>query len=380
MRILYVCDADGGGIAEYAIRQCRALCDEGAEVTVLCRSTFETSRLSVPTVKPDLPAARARPALLVQRLFHQILDARCVARTAAGEAAGGKYDFLLIACYAEYFASFWVSIYQSLARKGVRIGTIAHDPVRDFVLGPLWWHRGNVRQAYSFVSHVFVHDNTSVDFGGPRPEHLATHVIPHGPFAVAVPRKDRAALRRYRGFADSDTVFLAFGQIRDGKNLDRFLRAMKELPESVKLLVAGSGGSGSQRPPEYYKKLAAELGIGDRCIWDLRYVPDEETGDLFAAADFALMTYSAKFRSASGVLNAAVSCRKPVLASSGEGPLKSVVREYSLGVFIPPDDDAAILDGALRLMGEGAKPEWERYEHENSWEENARRVIEAFGR
>jgi hypothetical protein len=57
-----------------------------------------------------------------------------------------------------------------------------------------------------------------------------------------------------------------------------------------------------------------------------------------------------------------------------------VVREYSLGVFIPPDDDAAILDGALRLMGEGARPEWERYEQENSWEENARRVIEAFGR
>lgn len=380
MRILYVCDADGGGIAEYAIRQCRALCDEGAEVTVLCRSTFETSRLSVTTVKPDLPAARARPALLVQRLLHQILDARCVARTAADEAVGGKYDFLLIACYAEYFASFWAPMYQSLARKGVRIGTIAHDPVRDFVLGPLWWHRGNVRKAYSFVSHVFVHDNTSVDFGGPRPEHLATHLIPHGPFEVAAPRKDRAVLRRDRGFAETDTVFLAFGQIRDGKNLDRFLRAMKELPESVKLLVAGSGGSGSQRPPEYYKKLAAELGIGDRCIWDLRYVPDEETGDLFEVSDHLLLTYSAKFRSASGVLNTAVSCRKSVLASSGPGPLKTAVEGYSLGVFVAPDEDAAILEGARRLLAEPGRPEWGRYEQENSWEENARRVIDAFGR
>jgi glycosyltransferase involved in cell wall biosynthesis len=380
MRILYVCDADGGGIAEYAIRQCRALRDEGAEVTVLCRSSFEVGRLAGLAVKPDLPAARARHSFPAQRLFHQILDARSVAGTAAGEAAEGKYDFLLIACYAEYFAPFWAPLLRRAARRGASIGTIAHDPVRDFVLGPAWWHRWSVRQAYSFVSHVFVHDNTSVDFGGPRPEHLATHVIPHGPFEVAAPRKDRAALRRDRGFAESDTVFLAFGQIRDGKNLDRFLRAMKELPESVKLLVAGSGGSGSQRPPEYYKKLAAELGIGDRCIWDLRYVPDEETGDLFEVSDHLLLTYSAKFRSASGVLNTAVSCRKSVLATSGPGPLKTAVEGYSLGVFVAPDEDAVILEGARRLLAEPGRPEWGRYEQENSWEENARRVIDAFGR
>jgi hypothetical protein len=94
----------------------------------------------------------------------------------------------------------------------------------------------------------------------------------------------------------------------------------------------------------------------------------------------ALMTYSAKFHSASGVLNAAVSCGKPVLASSGEGPLKSVVREYSLGVFIPPDDDAAILDGARRLITGPGQPDWDRYERENSWEENARRVMEAMAK
>ncbi len=69
-----------------------------------------------------------------------------------------------------------------------------------------------------------------------------------------------------------------------------------------------------------------------------------------------------------------------MLASSGEGPLKSVVREYSLGVFIPPDDDAAILDGARRLITGPGQPDWDRYERENSWEENARRVMEAMAK
>ncbi len=32
--------------------------------------------------------------------------------------------------------------------------------------------------------------------------------------------------------------------------------------------------------------MADELGVADRCVWDIRYIPDEEAGDLFAAADF----------------------------------------------------------------------------------------------
>jgi glycosyltransferase involved in cell wall biosynthesis len=378
MRLLYICDADGGGIAEYAIRQCQALVNAGADVTFLCRPTFEMSRLAVSTVIPDLPVIRARDASPLVRVACQISDARAVARVSAKVAAEKAYDSLLIACYAEYFAPLWSSILRDAASNGLKIGTIAHDPVRDFVLGPLWWHRWSIRQAYSFVSHVFVHDSTPVDFGGPKPDHLTIHVIPHGPYKIAAPQADRRVLRRNYGFTDSDTVFLSFGQIRDGKNLDRFLRAMISLPEHVKLLVAGSGGSSSQRPPEHYVHLARELEIADRCVWDLRYIPDAETGNLFEVSDHVLLTYSANFRSASGVLNAAISCRRTVLASSGPGPLRSAVEDYDLGQFVPPDDDSQLLTGALRLLAEPNQPAWDRYGRENSWDRNANGVLEAF--
>ncbi len=115
-------------------------------------------------------------------------------------------------------------------------------------------------------------------------------------------------------------------------------------------------------------------------------------GDIFAACDVVLVTYSAKFRSASGVLNAAVSARKPVLASSGAGPLKTVVGKYHLGVFVEPDDVEEIVRGASKFVPNSATdepatrhslhatppPAWYRYECENSWEENARKVLEAF--
>jgi glycosyltransferase involved in cell wall biosynthesis len=341
-----------------------------------------------------------------------------------------------------------------LARRGVLIGTIAHDPVRDFVVGPLWWHRWSVRLGYSFVRHVFVHDDTTVDFGGRKPSEIRIHQIPHGPYEVAEPKIGRVEMRRRLGFsldlttedtegteveagpcldkpscasdsgslasglADSpvseslnrsaigpaslldtsnslpatpaspDVVFLAFGQIRDGKNLDLFLRAMPRLPENVKLLVAGKGDSGSSRPAAYYQKLAEELGVADRCRWDIRRIPDEEVGDIFAACDVVLVTYSAKFRSASGVLNATVSARKPVLASSGPGPLKTVVEKYHLGELVKPDDAEEILRGASKLVPSSATdepatrhsllatppPAWDRYECENSWKENASQV------
>lgn len=123
-----------------------------------------------------------------------------------------------------------------------------------------------------------------------------------------------------------------------------------------------------------------------RCRWDIRRIPDEEVGDVFAACDVVLVTYSTKFRSASGVLNAAVSARKPMLASSGPGPLKTVVEKYHLGVFVEPDDLEEILRGASKLVPSSAtgkrefelQPEWERYESENSWKENARIICKAF--
>jgi hypothetical protein len=92
---------------------------------------------------------------------------------------------VLFACYKEYFAPFWVGPLRRSARRGVVIGTIAHDPVRDFVVGPLCWHRWSVSLGYSFVRHVFVHDDTPVDLGGKRPKGIQVHEIPHGPYEVA---------------------------------------------------------------------------------------------------------------------------------------------------------------------------------------------------
>jgi glycosyltransferase involved in cell wall biosynthesis len=536
-KLLYVCEADSGGIMEYAIRQSAAISREGVEVHFLCKPSFPVERLAdgirvweFGKSRGSRDKRRGLPGKIF-RVWQMIADLRSEARQVAELATklaqtsstrhtlpatrysvedashqlpvtrhnlGAAEVCVLFACYKEYFAPFWVWPLRRLEKRGIVIGTIAHDPVRDFVVGPLWWHRWSVRLGYSFVRDVFVHDDTPVDFGGRKPSEIRIHQIPHGPYEVAEPKIGQLEMRRRLSFssdlttedtggtesinnlqgkdlphggtahtereaseawprlsfqagasepdsltsklaespvsesltrsasvpasspatshsppvtapqassasshatsyplpatpASPDIIFLAFGQIRDGKNLDLFLRAMTRLPENVKLLVAGKGDSGSSRPAEYYQNLAEELGVGDRCRWDIRRIPDEEVGDIFAACDVVLLTYSANFRSASGVLNAAVSARKPVLASCGGGPLKTVVEKYHLGVFVGSDDFEEIVRGASKFVPNSATeqpatrhslhatppPAWDRYECENSWEENARRVSHA---
>jgi glycosyltransferase involved in cell wall biosynthesis len=447
MQLLYVCSADTGGIAEYAIRQVRALADCGVEVTVLCKETFPVDRLNCKVLKcrkieiPTFFKTRKGVFGKIARVAGMITDstsqAREVARimrdgewrmenseekaetgnlTTGAEGCAGKTakgspkgdmsgsegikaenqptahcqlptansscprPVILFACYAEYFSPFWAPVLRRLAKGGVIIGTIAHDPVRDFVVGPRWWHRWSVRQGYSFIRHVFVHDDTPVDFSGQKPERISVHQIPHGPYEISKPSLGRTSMRSDFGFIESDVVFLSFGHIRDGKNLDRFIRTMCRLPAHVKLLVAGSGGVSSQKPPEFYQNLASELGVADRCRWEIGHIPEGRVGDLFAAADRILLTYSSAFRSASGVLNTAVMAQKPVLASSGSGPLKNLVRKFNLGIWVEPDDDEAIFAGAMQSLSDSLVADWSGYFSKNSWEANAKGVVRAFAR
>jgi glycosyltransferase involved in cell wall biosynthesis len=394
-KLLYVCEIDSGGIMDYAILQCEALSKVGISISFLCKPSFPKDRFSpavkiielAPVKAPDWAFGKLKTIwLMTLGLSHYSRQIRKIAEEE-------NFKFILFAFYKEYFSPFWIRPLKQLQKNGCVMGTISHDPVRDFVIGPKWWHRFCVRKAFSFLTHVFVHDDTPVDFGGGRPGGVCLHQIPFASYPLLPSRFGREKIRLDLGFGPSDIVFFAFGQIRDGKNLDLFLRAMTKLPENVKLLVAGKGHSGSSRPPEFYQNLAEELGVAERCRFEIRQIPDEEVGELFNAIDFTLLTYSVKFRSMSAVLATALTARKPVLASSGSGPLKSTVEKYHLGVFVDPDNLEEVLRGARQLIDKfsphcstgsstiqtvSSSPAWSRYEHENSWDQNARIVHEAF--
>jgi glycosyltransferase involved in cell wall biosynthesis len=248
--------------------------------------------------------------------------------------------------------------------------------VRNFVIGPVWWHKLSVRLAYLPLDFVLVHDQQPEP--SPVPAGVRVVQVPHGLYEISGPAVSAAEIRRSWGVKDGQKVFLAFGYVRDGKNLDMAVRALAGVSEAF-LVMAGSVASTKDKPFAYYRELATKLGVLDRCHFAEGFVADDELGKYFASADFVLLTYAATFHSQSGVLNIAARARKPVLASASPSPLIESVRIFQLGITVEPDSAAAVVNGMKQLLSAPPSPRWEEYEAAASWAVNARGVLEAAG-
>jgi glycosyltransferase involved in cell wall biosynthesis len=311
----------------------------------------------------------------VRQLSRKLRNARCLLHNQAVLAQTIRQQqcrWVLFGSYFEYLAPLWAWRLRQLARAGVVFGAVVHDPVRDFQLGPAWWHRRCVAAGYSFLREAFVHEAIPLDTARPMPA-LRTTVIPHGPYRFPPALHARAELRRQLSLPAAARVVLVFGHIRDGKNLDLLLQALVTCPD-LHLLVAGEAQSSGQKPAAHYRQMAGRLGVTDRCRWVLGHIAPGEVGGFFEASDLVALTYSRAFRSASGVLNVAVQFRKPCLASSGEGNLKSKVLQYGLGIWVEPDAAAALARGLQAWLAAPPTPRWADYERENSWARNAELV------
>ena len=368
--LIYFVEAERGGIATYARYQARALAEAGVAVTFLCRPSYPERNIPGVRVLPELPLRREGKSRAA-RLLAYIRDCRHCLRKLSEQVNTTRDPAILLDCFREYLSPFWVGKLERIRTGGVPVAVLLHDPVRDFVVGPEWWHRYSIRKSYKGISHVFLHDDRELDCGGLNPDNLRCAVLPHGPYAYPPALAGREAKRRELGIPQDGKVLLSFGQVRDGKQLDLVLKVLSRLPENVLLLVAGRADARSQKPVGFYRELAARLGVENRCIWQDRYIGETEVADFFLAADYVLLTYSRKFVSASGVLNTAVAYDRPVLASAGDGPMQKAVREYQLGEWAEPEDLDSLRSGLERLLNGNRASRFSDYRQNHSWQRNA---------
>jgi len=376
MKILYYSPSSHGGIAEYAHEQANALVDLGAEVTLLCTPKYPAGRgekyhLLPVLTEPNTDNLVKNKAL---KIFHIIKTMLSNSFRLADFIEKNDFKHVLFGTYTEYMAPLWAWRLRQLAKKGIVFGAIIHDPVRDFVVGPLWWHRWSIAEGYSFLREAFVHEPIKLDTVRPMPG-LHTTVIPHGLYQYRRPLRSREEIRRALDIPQDAKVMLSFGHIHPHrKNIGLIIHAMEHFPE-LYLIVAGNDTSSSQNVSASYKDMANKLNVAGRCRWDIRFIPDENTGDLFEAADIMMLIYKSSFRSASGVLNLAAAYRKPCIASSGNGNLKTSVIKYGLGVWVEADSADSLTAGIKKYLEAPPKPSWEKYLAENSWGTNAELVI-----
>ena len=373
--ILFFAPSVGGGLAEYVFYQATALEKAGAKVTCLVSPSFLNGRhtgFEKITSLSDPPSEENFRLLKKLKMICHLLSNQMVL---AWHVWRRRPDLVLLDSYVEYFSPFWVWPHWILAKFfRIRYAANLHDPVRSFAIGPAWWHRLSVRLAYLPLDFVLVHDKLPEP--SPVPTRIRAVQVPHGLYEILGTPPDRDSVRNGWGVRAGQKVFLAFGFVRDGKNLDLAVRALGQVPEAF-LVIAGSVASANDRPFAFYRSLADELGVADRCRFFEGFVADGDLGAYFAGTDFVLLTYAASFHSQSGVLNIAARARKPVLASASPSPLIESVRKFQLGTIVEPDSPAAVVAGMQRLLASPLSPHWEDYEASASWTANAKGVLQA---
>ncbi|MBC8512318.1 MAG: glycosyltransferase family 4 protein [Dehalococcoidia bacterium] len=242
----------------------------------------------------------------------------------------------------DYFYLRWLHLI------GKHVVLTVHDVVpfdakaSDFI----WLHR-----IYSEADRIVVHTLDSqraiVERFGVSAEKI--RVISHGPFLYFSKNQELSpSLAKQRLALNADTpLILFFGQIKKVKGLQYLLRAFRQVLDqcpTARLVIAG---------PEWkesfagYAALIHELDLTDKVLTRIEYVPDEEVGLYYSAADVIALPYTESYQS--GVLYMAYSFAKPVVASS-VGGLAEVVEDGVTGLLVPPADVNRLASALLILL------------------------------
>ncbi len=374
MKILIFSTNSRGGIADYAHDQANAIAKLGAEVSVVCPPEFIEGRkvqyAPMPILENPRPAGDFSTRLK-RRLWFSCAVLKNMSRLY--RIARQEPGMHILTHFEEYLAPLWAWRLRDLHRYGVFSHTILHDPIRDYRVGPKWWHDWSVRSAFGALNTVFVHGKDR----GDTPSGIRVIHIPYGIHDYPDSTRAREDVRRELGIPADARLITSFGYIRDNKNLDLVIEALARIPEIV-LLVAGSEMGCGNKPVAYYKALAEHLGCAHRIIWRTTFLSDQDVAAIMGASDLSILTYAREFVSSSAAQSVAMRYRVPCLVSGGNDSSREAIERYEAGIWVEPGSSEAIESGLRKWLTVAPKPDWDGYHAEYSWGNNARIVLDAM--
>ncbi|MEZ4721653.1 MAG: glycosyltransferase [Flavobacteriales bacterium] len=155
---------------------------------------------------------------------------------------------------------------------------------------------------------------------------------------------DKGEARKNLGLDPEGKYILFFGFIRDYKGLDMLLEAMADdriKNSNVKLMVAGEYYSNEEK----YQEIINRLGISDRLELFTQFIPDNEIGMYFNAADCVVQPY--KTATQSGVTQIAYHFEKPMIVTN-VGGLPEIVPDGQVG-YVCEVNPTSIADSILKF-------------------------------
>ncbi len=199
--------------------------------------------------------------------------------------------------------------------------------------------------------------------------------VPHPVYEIFRQNYTSAAARTRLGLDPAEKVLLFFGYVRAYKGLSCLLEALPLVQKRwpVKLLVAGEFYDDKEK----YVSQIHQLGLRDAVAIFDDYIPNEEVGLYFAAANVVVLPYISATQS--GIVQIAYNYNKPVITTDVGGLPEAVAQEVT-GLVVPAQDAAALAQAIIRYFEENKEPKFsENIQHQKkqySWERLARAIEE----
>ena len=284
-------------------------------------------------------------------------------------------DLLIIPWWVSFWTpQFWtISFLVKLIRK-TKIVFLCHNVVEhesNWINKFLTW--GVLKNGDLFIVHSAVDKKNLLDMFPNakvrRSFHPIYDVFNQGEF-------DGAKVKERFGIKGN--VILFFGFVREYKGLKYLLQALPEVLSKVNvtLLVVGE----FWKDKDEYISLINQLGIEEHIVLVDEYVPNEEIGEYFSAADLVVQPYISA--TGSGVIQTAFGFNKPVVATT-VGSLPEVIEDGKTGYLVTPKAPHEIAQAVIRFFCEGDKQVFyeniEKEKYKFSWERIVN-VIEELAR
>lgn len=220
-----------------------------------------------------------------------------------------------------------------------------------------WLDSMLTRAVLSLATHHVVHSREDKARLLALLPHARVRVLEFPPYrSFASLRYERAQARHLLGLDQERPVLLFFGFVRPYKGLECLIRAVHRVTRHipVHLLVVGEFWEDKRK----YVRQIQDMGLSSYVTIVDRYVPNEEVGLYFGAANVVVLPYLETSQSA--VLQVAFEMGVPVIASD-VGGLRESVRNGVDGLLVRPGDSAALACAILRFFRERLEPEMRRH-------------------
>lgn len=192
-----------------------------------------------------------------------------------------------------------------------------------------------------FIVQSKVVKNDLLDF---RPRAIYKEV-PHPVYEIFSKSFDKSEARKRLNLEADEKVILFFGYVRKYKGLHLLLDALPHVLQEMKimLLVAGEFYDDEQG----YRDQILRLGIGDFVSVFADYIPNEDVGLYYCAADVVVLPYISATQS--GIIQIAYHYDKPVITTN-VGGLPEVIEEGKTGFIVPAEDAAALAQSIIHFF------------------------------